>query len=163
MYQFCEQAIRGGVCTITKRYAKANNKDLPDYDSSIPSNYLWYIDANNLYGCSMVEKLPISGFKWSTLTLDEIKNYNTNSDVGYFVEVDLTIPDELHDKFNCFPLAPEPLDITENVASPKSLEIRSKRTEKEIIIEEAEESNQSLLKVGIKRKSVKQTLYKKSV
>ena len=48
MYTFLEQAIRGGVSVISERYAKANNKHIPDYNPSQPSNYLLYIDANNL-------------------------------------------------------------------------------------------------------------------
>ncbi len=127
MYQFCERAIRGGVSVISKRFAQANNKHLPNHDVTKPSNYLWYVDANNLYGKSMVEKQPVSDFKWSTLTKDQIVNYDSKSEIGYLVEVDLSIPDALHDKFNCFPIAPEPLEITEKVASPKSLDLRRKR------------------------------------
>ena len=39
-----------GVSVISKRHAVANNKHVNDHDPSKPSNYLWYIDANNLYG-----------------------------------------------------------------------------------------------------------------
>jgi hypothetical protein len=48
MYQFMENAIRGGVSVISKRHAVANNKYLKDYNPNKPSNFLWYIDANNL-------------------------------------------------------------------------------------------------------------------
>ena len=135
MYQFFEQSIRGGVSVISKRFAKANNKHLPDYDPLKPSNYLWYVDANNLYGAGLLEKQPISNFTWSSLTKEDIINYDHNSDIGYFVECDLSIPNNLHDKFNCFPIAAEPLEITEKNASPKSLEIRKKRRERRVIIE----------------------------
>ncbi|MCP4458319.1 MAG: hypothetical protein GY816_09905, partial [Cytophagales bacterium] len=121
MYQFFEKAIRGGISVISKRYAKANNKYLPDFDPSEPSNFLWYIDANNLYGASMVEKQPVSDFKWTIITKEEIEQYDTTSDTGCFVEVDLEIPNNLHDKFNCFPVAPEPLEVTEKIASERSL------------------------------------------
>ena len=50
--------------------------NLPDYDPSKPESYLSYIDANNLYGWAMCQKLPISGFKWQKpgklLTVDDI-------------------------------------------------------------------------------------------
>lgn len=45
-YLFFEEGIRGGVSAITKRYAKANNKDLQeDYNPQLPSNYLLYLDC----------------------------------------------------------------------------------------------------------------------
>ena len=39
-----------------------------------------YLDANNLYGWEMSQKLPVDGFKWiedvSQFTVDFIKNYD---------------------------------------------------------------------------------------
>ena len=55
-----------------------------------------YLDANNLYGVSMVQSLPYKNFKWSNdLTLDKLKIGNN--------EVDIKIPKELHDKFKDYP------------------------------------------------------------
>ena len=45
-----ERGIRGGITHIAKRYAEANNKYMTNYDSSKPSTYIQYLDANNLYG-----------------------------------------------------------------------------------------------------------------
>ena len=50
MLLMIEQGIRRGMCQSTHRYAKANNKHLKNYDKSIESSYLLYLDANNLYG-----------------------------------------------------------------------------------------------------------------
>ena len=88
-----ESGIRGGMCQSIHRYAKANNKYMNNYDKSIKSSYLMYLDANNLYGLAMSKKLPGNGFKWENdlLRFNEnfIKNYNENSDVGYFLQVDI--------------------------------------------------------------------------
>ena len=59
-----EDGIRGGICHAIQRYAKANNYYMKDYDENKDSLYIQYLDANNLYGMAMLEKLPIKGFKW---------------------------------------------------------------------------------------------------
>ena len=38
-YLFIETGLRGGISYFTKRYAKANNKYLNDYDPKKPSTY----------------------------------------------------------------------------------------------------------------------------
>ena len=80
-------------------------------------------------GWSIAQKQPISNFKWSdrTWTREEIINYNPDSNYGHFLEIDISIPQEHHNKFNCYPIIPEPLEITEQLASPMSLSIRQKR------------------------------------
>ena len=45
-----EEEISGGICQVIYIYAKANNKYMINYDKSIESSYLVYLDANNLYG-----------------------------------------------------------------------------------------------------------------
>ena len=113
-YLFFEKMIRGGVSTIFKRYAKANNKYLIDYDKSKPSTYIIYLDANNLYGWAMSQKLPYSDYSW-----DDVNNWNQNkiinydfenSDYCYTFNVDLEYPHELHD-IHDYPLAPESIFI----------------------------------------------------
>ena len=59
-----EEGIRGGICHAVDRYTKANNQYMKDCDASKESSYIQYLDANNLYGAAMSEKLPINGFKW---------------------------------------------------------------------------------------------------
>ena len=94
-----EKGIRGGICQSTHRYAKANNKYIKNYDKKIESSQLTYLDANNLYGWAMFQKLPVNGFMWeydlSRFNEDFIKSYNENSDKGYFLEVDIEYPKQL--------------------------------------------------------------------
>ena len=49
MYLLIERGIRGGISTITKRHATANNKYMANYDHHKESKYIIYEDANNLY------------------------------------------------------------------------------------------------------------------
>ena len=64
MLLMVEEGIRGGICHAVQRYAHANNKYMKDYDKKKKPSYIQYLDANNLYGKAMTEKLPVRGFKW---------------------------------------------------------------------------------------------------
>ena len=64
MLLIVEKGIRGGICHAIHRYVKANNKYMKDYDKNKESSYIQHLDANNLYGCAMSQKLPVDGFKW---------------------------------------------------------------------------------------------------
>ena len=63
-YLFIEKGSRGGSSYISKRYAKANNKCMSDYDSNKPSTFVTSLDKNNLYGWSISEYLPYEEFEW---------------------------------------------------------------------------------------------------
>ena len=55
----------------------------------------------------MSQKLPINNFEWvkdtSQFNEDFIKNYNEKSDEGYFLEVDIQYPENLHNLRNDLP------------------------------------------------------------
>ena len=50
MLLMVEKGIRGGICHVAHRYAKANNKHKENYDENEESSYLQYLDANNFHG-----------------------------------------------------------------------------------------------------------------
>ena len=115
MLLMVEEAIRGGICHSIHRYAKANNKYMKDYNKNIESSYIQYLDANNLYGWAMSQKLPKNNFKWvkdtSIMNEDFIKNYNENNYKGYILEVDVEYPNELHDLLSYLPFLPKRMKI----------------------------------------------------
>ena len=56
---------------------------MKDYDNNKESSYLKYWDANNLYGWTMLQKLPVNKFEWiediSQFNEDLTKNYTEGS------------------------------------------------------------------------------------
>ena len=64
MLLMVEKGTRGGICQAIHRYTKANNKYMKNYNKDIISSYPMYLDANNLHGQAMSQKLPVNGFKW---------------------------------------------------------------------------------------------------
>ena len=94
-----EAGIRGGIWQSVHRYAEANNRYMKNYNKNVPSSYLEYLDANNLYGWAMWKKLPVDNFRWTEdldrYTENFIKNYDENSDYGCVLEVDIEYPKTL--------------------------------------------------------------------
>jgi len=119
---FIENNIRGGISVIANRYAKANNKYTDDQlDSTLPTSFINYIDANNLYGYAMSQPLPTGNFIF--LTEDEIVrldilNVPDDHPTGYILEVDMDYPHDLHELHNDYPLAPEKILIKKEMLSP---------------------------------------------
>ena len=101
MILMLEKGIRGGICQASHRYAKANNKYMKNYNKNVESSYTEYLDANNLHGWAMSQKLPVNDFKWvkkeelSNFNADLIKNYDENSTIGYFFKEDIDYPKKL--------------------------------------------------------------------
>ena len=69
------------------------------------------LDVNNLYRWAMSQKLPVNGFKWveklSKFNEILIRNYDEDSDKGYFLEVDADYPKKLFDLHKDLPFLPE--------------------------------------------------------
>ena len=113
MLLMVEEGIRGGICHSIHRQARANNNYMKNYDKNKESSYIQYLDANNLYGWAMSQKLPVNGFKWVNNGINEefIKNYDENSDKGYILEVDTKYPRKLHDLHSNLPFLPKRMKI----------------------------------------------------
>ena len=98
-YLFIEKGLRGGISYIAKRYAKANNKYMYDYDPKtvniciIPwhEEFIWLGNewVSSLWGVQMV-----NSDKFDVISISK------KSLIGYFLEVDLEYSDELHELHN---------------------------------------------------------------
>ena len=97
MILLLENNIRGGISSVMgDRYIKSDD-----------NKKIMYFDANNLYGDSMSQPLPYDEIKYdNTVKLEDILNTPDDSDIGYFIEVDLTYPNNIKEKTKNFPFAP---------------------------------------------------------
>ena len=132
MYLFLMDTIRGGISVCNKKHVIADNKYINK--NSKNNKYLLYLDANNLYGYSMSQKLPYENFKWSAnLSLDKLQT-------GIY-EVDIEISKNLHNKFKDYPLCPEIKNIPENMLSnyqkyfDDKLNIKYSEAEKRLLLD----------------------------
>jgi hypothetical protein len=101
MYEFFSKAKRGGICSVgEKNFSNTYNQ---------PNKVVICIDINSLYPFAMILPLPIGEYSWVSIEEAEkaLKTYNFQSDYGYYLEVDIEIPKEIHDKFSAYPLFPE--------------------------------------------------------
>ena len=155
MYLFLMDTIRGGISVCNKKHVIADNKYINKDTKN--NKYLLYLDANNLYGFSMIQSLPYKNFKWSNnLTLDKIQT-------GIY-EVDIEIPTNLHDKFKDYPLAPKIRNIPESNLSEyqkylnDKLNIKYTKKDKTLILDLLPKKNYKIyyknleyyMKLGIK-------------
>ena len=118
-----ERGIRGGITQLVHKWAIVNNPYMGcKYDPLQPTNYLQYLDANNLYGWAMSQPLPTGEFKWVDIenlkggarelkrTIDMMVR-NSNRGYGYVLEVDVKYPRELHDLHNDLPFMWEKIRV----------------------------------------------------
>ena len=113
MHLFVEKGLRGGVCTVSERFAKANNPQCSEYDSTKPNSWLMYVDSNNLYGWATMQLLPVGGFQWVNAELDEVLTTPDDAAEGYIVKGDLEYTEHLHYSHNDYSLAPETISVKE--------------------------------------------------
>ena len=97
MILLLENNIRGGLSSVMgDRHIKSDD-----------NKKILYIDANNSFGHSMSEPLPYDEVKFdNNVTLEDILNTPDDSDIGYFVEVNLKYSDKIKEKTKNFSFAP---------------------------------------------------------
>jgi len=84
MYNFIMKCISGGLVYLKN-----------DYDCDKESNYIVYLDVDNLYGNAMSQVIPYTNFKWVKQTEEgNFKNVDLNTcgddhSIGYILEVHL--------------------------------------------------------------------------
>ena len=107
-----ERGIRGGITQSVNRWAKANNPYMgSEFDPNEKTNYLQYLDANNLHEWAMSQPLPAGGFHWVDIKPDKISKLAKRKSKGYLLEVDICYPKELHDSHNDLPFMCERMKI----------------------------------------------------
>ena len=125
MHLFFDKGLSGGASQVANPWAQANHEGIEqNFDREVMRAYIAMFDCNNQYGWAMSQYLPTHGFKWLKLET-ECPEFWTNfvlqqeecQDTGYFFEVDLEYPEELHDTHDQYPLAPEHLEIKEEMLS----------------------------------------------
>ena len=90
-------------------------------NKDIESSYLMYLDANNLYGWRMSQKLSVNDFKWikNIYKFDEdfTRNYDVDSNKGCILEVDVEYPKNLLNLHSDLPFLAERKKIKNNTIS----------------------------------------------
>ena len=90
MYLFIEKWLRGGISYIAKRYTKAENKHMKDYDPTKPWKYIYisYLDMNNLYGWATSSYFAYGRFKWlKNIHKFDVNSISEKSEVGYILKL----------------------------------------------------------------------------
>ena len=104
MLLMAEKGIRGGICHAIYQYVKANNKYIKNYDKNKESLNLKYWDVINSNGWAISQRLPLCGIIYVEETTqfnsDFIKSYIDYTNEGYFLEVDVQYPKNLHNLHN---------------------------------------------------------------
>ncbi|CAB3996294.1 Hypothetical predicted protein, partial [Paramuricea clavata] len=139
MHLFIEKGIRGGISTITKRYARADNKFKRWMGKKLSNLSTVIISMLNMVITIITGTKPVVGhddegrsaylsytdannlYGWAMSQPLPIKDFKWMdekelgkwTDYGCILEVDLEYPDDLHDKHNEYPLAPGRITVNE--------------------------------------------------
>ena len=145
-------AKREGICGIMgDRYVNSKNIREPAsqtaehgeaWTKSHDRRSIWYIDANNLYGYAMMQKLPYKDFQFTTTTttldprsgfLDTILNTPDDSDHGYYIVCDIDYTNECKERTEQLALMPNKRKINDNDLGYRERDVGTARSEKLIL------------------------------
>ena len=120
-HDIIDKETRGGICCISRKFSRANNKYLDDYDASKLTSYIIHLNMNNLYGTAMIQ--PLSQKNFDFMNKVQLQNFDfmsvlIDSPTGYILEVDLEYDETLHNIHNDYPLCPKNVSIVEKDLSP---------------------------------------------
>jgi hypothetical protein len=107
MYQFFREPLRGGYCSVGElTFANVYNKE---------NQCIVGFDMNFLYPTAMLHPMPLSDFQWISgdkgrAVLHDLSYNWLESETGYWLEVDIECPKEIHDRVAAYPLFPEKID-----------------------------------------------------
>jgi len=130
MYLMIENINRGGIATILRRYASANNPYIAGYTPDKRTNYITYLDANSQYATSQSKPLLVGNFHFLTdaeIATFDLMKLKPDGEVGYIVECDLTYPPNLHNSHSDYPIVPEHVTITSEMLSTFATNIKDSR------------------------------------
>ena len=117
-------AKRGGICGIMgERYINNSN-----------GKFIWYIDANKLYGYAMMQKLPYKDFQFTTTTtLDAIFNIPDDSDHGYYIVCGIDYTNSCKERAEQLALMPNKRKMNDNELGYRERDGGKARSEKLIL------------------------------
>ncbi|RIB30536.1 hypothetical protein C2G38_2152525 [Gigaspora rosea] len=91
-YLIVEDGIRGAITMACHRYAKANNLQCPNYESSKLKFWILYENINALYSGAMTQHMPTEILdKVSPEEVPDIQSIAPDAKIGYTLEVDLEV------------------------------------------------------------------------
>ena len=86
----------GDIGNLAHRFAKANNNYFVNFNENEDSSSIIYLDADNLYGWTLIQPLPAGNLSYVHSSKFKINNY---VDKGAIIECDPVFIK--HISFNC--------------------------------------------------------------
>ena len=111
--------------------ANANSKNRNMAEHVMMS--IWYINANNLYGYAMMQKLPYKDFKYTDTSIDVVLNTPDDSDHGYFIICDNNYTNSCKERTEQLALMPNKRKINDNEVGYGERDGGKSRSEKLIL------------------------------